>query len=58
MRPSVATDVCEATKTVCVSGSYQAPGQLDAAAGAPLVKVAIGPSARLTDGGVKIGPSR
>src|SRR5688572_21590718 len=54
MRPSVATAVCDATNTVCVSGSYEAPGQFVAAACAPIVNVAIGPSGRLTAGGVKI----
>ena len=44
-RPSVAIDVCDATYSVCVSGSYEPPGQFDAAACAPIVSVAIGPSA-------------
>src|SRR6185436_19803359 len=57
VRPAVATDVCDATNTVCSSGSNDPPGQLVAAACAPIVKVAIGPSARLTEGGVNIGPS-
>ena len=58
MRPSVAIAVCDATNTVCVSGSYEPPGQFDAAACVPIVNVAIGPSALLTEGGVNIGPSR
>ena len=41
---------------MCVSGSYEPPGQLLAASCAPIVNVAIGPSGRLTAGGVKIGP--
>src|SRR5439155_7502792 len=55
-RPSVAIDVWDATYSVCVSGSYEPPGQFVAAACAPIVNVAIGPSIRLTDGGVKMGP--
>ena len=54
----MAIPVCDATNSVCVSGSYEPPGQFVAAACAPMVRVAIGPSARLTDGGVNIGPSR
>src|SRR5205814_1296427 len=38
---------------MCVSGSYEPPGQLDA--NAP-INVASGPSIWLTTGGVKIGP--
>src|SRR5262245_50729879 len=58
IRPSVAIEVCDAMKTVWVSGSYEPPGQFVAAACAPIVSVAIGPSILLTDGGVKIGPRR
>src|SRR5436190_1246589 len=58
VKPSVAMDVCDATYSVCVSGSKEPPGQLLAAACAPIVSVAMGPSALLTEGGVKIGPSR
>ena len=41
-----------------VSGSNDPPGQLVAAPCAPSVKVAIGPVALLTAGGVNIGPMR
>src|SRR5262245_3245277 len=58
VRPAVATDVCDATNTVWSSGSNDPPGQFVAAACAPIVSVAIGPSARLTEGGVNMGPSR
>src|SRR4029077_3968799 len=58
VRPAVATEVCDATNTVCNSGSNEPPGQFVAAACAPIVNVAIGPSARLTAGGGNIGPRR
>src|SRR5437879_12554938 len=44
------------TYTVCVSGSYEPPGQLVPPAAVPTVSVASGPSILLRAGGVKIGP--
>src|SRR5579883_2120471 len=44
------------TTTLCVSGSYDPPGQLVPPDAVPSVKVASGPPALLSTGGVKTGP--
>src|SRR5712691_1475160 len=49
--------VCEDAYTVCVSGSYAAPGQFVPPAGDGRMSVASGPPALLSTGGVYIGPS-
>src|SRR5437763_3723971 len=43
--------------TMCVSGSYEAPGQFVPPLAVPSVSVARGPAATLITGGVKTGPS-
>src|SRR5262245_28659918 len=43
-------------KTVCVSGSYPAPGQLVPPLVVPIVSPASGPPSLLTVGGLKSGP--
>src|SRR5262245_64273260 len=43
-------------KTVCVSGSYPAPGQFVPPFSVPIVSAASGPPATLTAGGRNIGP--
>src|SRR6059036_3817037 len=42
---------------MCVSGSYEPPGQFVPPLEGPIPIVASGPSSLLTTGGVKIGPS-
>src|SRR5262245_56582410 len=49
--------LCEKTYTMCVSGSYDPPGQFEPPPAVPLVRVAGGPPSLLTTGGVKIGPN-
>ena len=48
---------CADTYAMCVSGSYDPPGQFVPPLVGPRASVPIGPSALLTTGGVKIGPS-
>src|SRR5436309_9688190 len=45
------------TYTVCVSGSYEPPGQFVPPEAVPTVKVPSGPSSLLSEGGVNTGPS-
>jgi hypothetical protein len=44
--------------TVCISGSYEAPGQLVPPPSVPIVNDASGPPTLLSDGGRNIGPIR
>src|SRR4051812_48160128 len=56
--PSTVAAAFDAARyTMCVSGSYAPPGQFDPPLVAPREIVPIGPSALLTTGGVKMGPS-
>src|SRR5436190_14523800 len=54
--PSWLSDFVDETYRMCVSGSYDPPGQLVPPPAAEMASVASGPSTRLTTGGVKIGP--
>src|SRR2546425_6395305 len=56
--PSAVTVVWEYTYTMWVSGSYEPPGQFVPPPADGRIRVAIGPSALLTTGGVKSGPIR
>ena len=57
INPIGVTDAFDApTYTVCVSGSYDPPGQFVPPLAVPTVSVASGPSILLTTGGVNTGP--
>src|SRR5438034_9912969 len=57
INPIGVTDAFDApTYTVCVSGSYDSPGQFVPPLAVPTVSVASGPSILLTTGGVNTGP--
>ena len=57
IRPIGASAALDAgANTVCVSGSYPAPGQLVPPFSVPTVSPASGPPTTLTAGGVNIGP--
>src|SRR5215510_15237063 len=57
--PSSATPALEAgAKTMCVSGSYAAPGQFVPPPVVPIVTAAYGPPGLLNTGGRNIGPMR
>src|ERR1700730_5890637 len=57
-RPRAAIPLCEKTYSVCVSGSYDPPGQFAPPNAPGETIVASGPPALLTDGGVNNGPIR
>src|SRR6516162_8878344 len=56
-RPRDTNVDCEKTYKMCVSGSYDPPGQFVPPLLIPDARVPSGPSILLTTGGVKIGPS-
>src|SRR5256885_1291891 len=59
VRPSKATPAFDAgANTVCVSGSYAAPGQFVPPPVVPIVTAAYGPPGLLKTGGRNIGPMR
>src|SRR5690348_2314347 len=55
--PIGVTVLCDDTYAMCVSGSYDPPGQLEPPPAVAAVSVARGPSHLLTTPGVNIGPS-
>src|SRR5258708_33988604 len=57
-RPKAAIPLCEYRYTVCVSGSYDPPGQFAPPSAPGETMVASGPSILLADGGVNRGPTR
>src|SRR6266853_2444238 len=56
--PRAAIPLCEKTYSVCVSGSYDPPGQFAPPNAPGETIVASGPPNLLTDGGVNSGPIR
>src|ERR1700724_2960667 len=57
-RPRAAIPLCEKTYSVCVSGSYDPPGQFAPPSDPGDVIEPSGPPTVLTDGGVNSGPIR